>query len=108
MTNPKSVLFMNIDQSKNKFSELPKTSTTYIIDYRHNQNNGPYYIVIISSYEKKDRILYNVSLKKVELIREFTTHVPGSGYRMRAKPRKFTDDPFEYLLRGGYNALKDK
>jgi len=107
MANPNSVLFMNIDQSKNKFSELQKTSTTYIIDYRQNMGR-PYYMVIISIFGKEDRYLHNVSLKKVGLIREFTTHVPGSGYRMRAKPRKFTDDPFEYLLRGGYNAPKDK
>lgn len=91
MANPQSVLFMNIDQSKNKFSELPKTSTTYIIDYRR-QAGRPYYTVVISTYGRMDRYLHNVSLKKIQLIRDFTTHVPMTTYRMRAKKNNAPKD----------------
>ena len=73
-----SVLFQNIDQSKNKFSEWPRTSTCYYVHYYRNRG-GRWYVVEIHVFGKDVRRLFNVPKEKIDLIRKFCVTVPG-GY----------------------------
>jgi len=74
--------FLNIDTTKNRFSEYPKSATIYYIHY-HVSSWGPSYTVVICAYEKKDRYLFKVSKHKIDLMRQFLTNVPMSIGLMR-------------------------
>lgn len=89
MADPRSILYQDVDQTQNKFSDKPKTATQYYIFPN-------LHIVRIYVREREERMLFNVSDKSMKLIEQFTMTVPG-GKSMRLR-RKIKEPRFKPRL----------
>jgi hypothetical protein len=84
MANPLSVLYVNVDQGMNKFSKYPRASTCYCVFSEKKIKNR---VEIWTPGHVQVRTL-QLSPEKVALLKEHTTHLPGSfvhGYDERVR-----------------------